>query len=102
MERDYALCTQENEKFKVVEFANLLNFLYLTGLRGEEGMKVDVAGFLKHLESAAAHPEYPHVVVPILGRLKGEQGERYHMMIIARRTQSGLGAGKWADTATWD
>jgi hypothetical protein len=37
------------------------------------------------------------VVVPLLGRLKGETGERYHMMILARVTNSGLEPGKWAD-----
>jgi hypothetical protein len=45
-------------------------------------VKVDVAGFLKYLEVGAEHPECPHVVVPLLGRLKGEMGEIYHMMIL--------------------
>jgi hypothetical protein len=33
------------------------------------------------------------MVVPLLGRLKGEMGERYHMMILARETESGIQHG---------
>ncbi len=33
----------------------------------------------------------------MLGRLKGEMGEGYHMMILARVTASGFQPGKWAD-----
>ena len=32
-----------------------------------------------------------------MGRLTGETGERYHMMILARTTNSGIEPGKWAD-----
>eukprot|EP00980_Cylindrotheca_fusiformis_P031013 scaffold25703_cov171-Cylindrotheca_fusiformis.AAC.2 len=97
LERDYQASTSDEERFKVAEFANLLNFLYLTGLRGEEGMKIDVSGFLKYLEIGYEHPTHPHVVLPLLGRLKGEQGERYHMIFMARVTKSGFRAGVWAD-----
>eukprot|EP00980_Cylindrotheca_fusiformis_P022604 scaffold9499_cov94-Cylindrotheca_fusiformis.AAC.1 len=70
---------------------------YQASLRGEEGMKIDVAGFLKYLEIGYEHPTHPHVVLPLLGRLKGEQGERYHMIFMARVTNGGMRAGVWAD-----
>jgi hypothetical protein len=60
-------------------------------------VKADVAGFLKYLIAGSEHEECWHVVVPLLGRLKSETGERYHMMISARVTNSGLEPGKWAD-----
>eukprot|EP00980_Cylindrotheca_fusiformis_P023557 scaffold10595_cov116-Cylindrotheca_fusiformis.AAC.1 len=97
LEGDYQRSSMVEEKFKLAEFANLLIFLFLTGLRGEEGMKIDVAGFLKYLEIGYEHPTHPHVVLPLLGRLKGEQGERYHMIFMARVTKSGVRAGVWAD-----
>ncbi len=75
---------------KLIEFANLLHFGYCCGLRGKEIVKVDVSGFLKYLVTGGEHVECPHVVVPLLGRLKGETGERYHMMILAWLTASGL------------
>ena len=43
------------------------------------------------------HEDCPHAMVPLLGRLKGETGERHQMMILARLTNSGLEPGKWAD-----
>eukprot|EP00980_Cylindrotheca_fusiformis_P003587 scaffold795_cov113-Cylindrotheca_fusiformis.AAC.4 len=97
LERDWNACTTHEQRFQVAEFANLLNFLYLTGLRGEEGMKIDVAGFLKYLDAGFVHPTHPHVVLPLLGRLKGEQGERYHLVFMVRVTRSGVQAGDWAD-----
>jgi len=33
----------------------------------------------------------------LLGRLKGETGERYHMMVMACMSQSGIDGGVWAD-----
>jgi hypothetical protein len=60
-------------------------------------VKVDVVGFLKYLFAGGEHEECPHVVVPLLGRLKGETGVRYHTVIFARVTNSGLEPGKWAD-----
>ena len=49
------------------------------------------------MEVGKLHAEHPHLIVPLLGRIKGETGERYHMMILARETQSGIRAGLWAD-----
>ena len=89
------------ERDKVASFACLLNFGYLCGLRGEEIMKTDVAGFLKYLDVGAEDEDYPHVIVPLIGRLKGETGERYHMMVMARVTLSGIMAGRWADRLGW-
>lgn len=38
-----------------------------------------VAGFWKYLITGSKHEECPYVVVPLLGRLKGETGVRYHV-----------------------
>jgi hypothetical protein len=60
-------------------------------------MKMDVAGFLKYLDVGAGDVENPHVIVPLIGHLKGETGERYHMMVMAGGTVTGVMAGQWAD-----
>jgi hypothetical protein len=54
-------------------------FLWLCELRGEEIMKVDLGGLIKYLESGRNHATCPHLIVALLGRLKGETGERYHI-----------------------
>jgi hypothetical protein len=97
IECDWEDATTETARDQLAEFASVMIFGYCCGLRGEEIVKVDTAGFLKYLEAGREHDTCPHVVVPLLGRLKGETGERYHMMILARVTESGLEPGKWAD-----
>jgi hypothetical protein len=97
LEEDWQDAYTDAEKDKIAVFANLLNFGYLCGLRGEEIMKTDISGFLKYLDVGAADEKNPHVIVPLIGRLKGETGERYHMMVMAWVTMSGVMAGQWAD-----
>jgi hypothetical protein len=97
LDLDWEEATSEAARDKLIEFANLLFFGYCCGLRGKEIAKVDVAGFLKYLVKGSEHDECLHVVVPLLGRLKGKTGERYHLMILTKVTNSGLEPGKWAD-----
>jgi len=97
LEDDYDNAGGEEEKDAIVEFAVLLLVGFLLGLRGEEIMKTDISGLLKYLDVGAGDETFPHVVVPLIGRLKGELGERYHMLIMARVTRSGIQAEKWMD-----
>jgi hypothetical protein len=98
LELEWIEATTEAERDKITEFASLMMFGFLCSLRGEKIVKADTAGFVKFLlEVSREHPECPDLVVPLLGRLKGEMSERYHMMIFARETVSGLEPGKWAD-----
>ena len=97
LDYDYGRCDTDGEKDKVVEFANVLIMGYVNGLRGEEIMKIDAAGLLKYLDTGAQHQKFPHVIVALVGRLKGETGERYHMIPMARVTRTGIPCGKWAD-----
>jgi hypothetical protein len=82
---------------KIVEMAFVLVTGYCCGLRGEEIVKIDLAGLLKYLEIGSLDIEHPHLIVPLIGRIKGETGERYHMMVLARETKSGIQAGIWED-----
>jgi hypothetical protein len=72
---------QTMEKRKaVVEIACFFVLLFCLGLRGEEVIKMDIAGFLTYFASGKAHTEHPHVMVPLLGRFKGETGERWYLL----------------------
>jgi hypothetical protein len=48
---------------------------YCNALRGNEGFKMDLGGLRKHLHWGHNHST-PHCVAPLLGRFKGEEGER--------------------------
>jgi hypothetical protein len=47
LEEDFGRAQSDRERAEVVEFAHVLTFGYLCGLRGEEIMKVDASGLLK-------------------------------------------------------
>lgn len=64
-------------------------------LRGEEIPKLDAAGLLQHFGEGRDHPTKPHVPLCLLGRFKGERGERYHILPIAWVTDSGIQNGRW-------
>jgi hypothetical protein len=81
---------------EIVEIAFFLVLTFCLGLRGEEVVKLDIAGFLTYFESGRDHPEHPHVMVPLQGRFKGETGERWHLLPIVWTTRSGIEAGTWA------
>ncbi len=68
----------------------------MVGLRGEEVPLMDLAGTRNHF-SRAVHTGpnadgecMAHVVIALLGRFKGETGEKYHYMVSVLRTKSGL------------
>ena len=59
LELEWREATTEAERDKITEFANLMVFGFVCGLRGEEIVKVDIAGFLKYLQVSRDHPECP-------------------------------------------
>jgi hypothetical protein len=67
------------------------------GLRGEETMLMDVCGMRKHGMEGLSH-KVPHTVVALLGKFKGEMGQRYHYyMPMARVTRSEIKLDFWVN-----
>lgn len=69
---------------------------FCLGLCKEEVIKVEIAGFLSYFAAGKDHSEHPHVMVPLLGRLKGETREIWHLLPIVWKTRSGIKVGVWA------
>ncbi len=59
-------------------------------MRGEEVVKPDFAGFILYFETGRDHMTLPHVMLPLVGRFKGETGERWHLLPMAWETRSGI------------
>jgi hypothetical protein len=78
-----------------VELAIFLVAGFGLGLRGEEVVKIDIAGFMTFFEAGRDHAS-PHVMIPLLGRFKDEIGERWHLLPIAWKSRSGIKVGSWA------
>ena len=65
-------------------------FCYVLSLRGSEGLLVDLEGL-----SEFHNPERDYVVIPLLGRFKGEHHTSQHLMPCAKETESGIRVEVW-------
>jgi hypothetical protein len=93
---EYERATTSGQRKEVVEIAMFFIASFCLGLRGEEVVKWDIAGFLTYFDAGRDHVDYKHVMVPLIGRFKGETGERWHLLPMVWRTRSGIEIGVWA------
>jgi hypothetical protein len=63
--------------------------------RGHEVFLVDLHGLIKYSQSHLVEDGLCYRIVPLLGRFKNEDGERYHLTPLAERTASGIELGVW-------
>lgn len=87
----------EEEKKQLLCLGSFVVITYVASLRGYETFYVDLAGLRTHLPLGKNHPVHPHVVIPLLGRFKGETGERCHLVPLPLVTSSGIQVGKWVE-----
>jgi len=84
-----------NEK----RFILLCSFYFVVcfggSLRGSEGFMIERSDLIDHIERGKHDDDIPHVVVPLLGRFKGETGERSHLLLLVNTTSSGIQIRKW-------
>jgi hypothetical protein len=87
---------QNRDIQKGVLFPALFSIVcFCCALRGEEAPLMSLTGTALHAEEGALHPSLPHVVVALLGRFKMEVSEKYHLMPLVLRTDTGLEPAKW-------
>lgn len=75
---------------------------YFASLRGNETLKVHYNTLTKYWDKGNTTTSKlikgsltpPHVIVPIMGRFKGEQGERCHLLALSSYTSSGFNIRK--------
>lgn len=97
LDEEWERANSVKKRKQTVEIAWILISGYCCGLCGEEIMKLEASGFLKCLADGRVHPVSPHVVTTLLGRFKGETGERWHILPMVWVTRSGLKPGVWGD-----
>lgn len=71
--------------------------LFGGALRGGEILLAEATELVKRQEDGKYHSKHPHVVLPLMGRFKGETGERNVLLVMANTTSSGLEIRKWIE-----
>lgn len=65
--------------------------------RSGEVFHTDLYGLLKYHSMGLEEGGQPYVMIPLLGRFKNEDGERYHLAPLAFEIASGINIGVWVD-----
>jgi hypothetical protein len=68
---------------------------YGGSFRGNEVFLMDLSGLVKYATTELVEDSQRYVIIPLLGRFKNEDGEKYHLTPLAYHTASGLPIGTW-------
>jgi hypothetical protein len=70
---------------------------YVLSLRGQEGLLLELSGCRKYFNSPFGEEGDPakHVVIALLGKVKGEHNERQHLLPSVNVTKSGVQVRRW-------
>lgn len=103
-----------NHAISLYKFGALICILTAASLRGHEGFYLDLASTRRHL-SKGQHGQIPdkvlkrailtdeecrclpEVCIGLIGKFKGETGERHHSIVLANCTSSGLQVRWWVE-----
>lgn len=69
---------------------------FVLALRGNETLMLDLKG-LREYSRQGLSDEIPHIVIPLLGRFKGEDYERFHILLTPNVTDSGFHIRMWME-----
>ena len=93
----YGFYTTEERKRFLTMVGGYMAVTYSYSLRGNEGFWVDADGLRKNINIGKFATPIPHVLVPVIGFFKTEQGERLHVFAIANSTKSGVKVRTWLE-----
>ena len=72
--------------------------LFAASLRGNEVLMLERTEFVKRRNAGkTGSKDTEHVVIPLMGRFKGEDGDRNSLLVVARKSKSGLDISRWID-----
>ena len=66
-------------------------------LRGYEGLCVDSQRLMDGIHLGKYNRREPHVLMTVMGRFKGEDGNRMHLFPLANVTSSGIRIHMWLE-----
>lgn len=95
LEDEWIITSNPTTRFLVASLGAYSVVAFCSSFRGTEVFLTDLHGLRKYLDAPRSAQELPHVIIPLLGRLKGENGEKYHLTPLCSTTSSGLEVEKW-------
>jgi hypothetical protein len=86
-------------KRECIVLGAFLTIGFVCALRGNEVFMVEAEGLQRMIHEGRLDiiPENSHVVIPLLGRFKNEEGEKWHLMVSVNITESGIKARFWVE-----
>jgi hypothetical protein len=89
--RDNVKATTTNKDWeRWVMAGTYFAFCYVVGLRGPEGLLADLEGLNEHFSGTSKY-----VIIPLLGRVKGEHHSKQHLIPCVSVTDSGIEVESW-------
>ena len=82
--------TLESDRHQWIMAGGYFCFCYVLSLRSSEGLLADLEGMRQYFDVNGAH-----VVIPLLGRFKGEDNSTQHLMHSTSVTDSGIQVKTW-------
>ena len=91
--------TARDRRREITMLGSYLVICFVCALRGNEGYLVEADGVKKMILNGNEErdPDMAHVVIPLLGRFKNEDGEKWHVMVSANVTGSGIEVRRWIE-----
>ena len=88
------------ERRECIMLGSFLTIGFVCALRGNEVFMVEAEGLQSLILEGRVDviEENSHVVIPLLGRFKNEEGEKWHLMVSVNVTESGIKARFWIET----
>jgi hypothetical protein len=86
----------EDRQRDIIMIGSFLLIGFCDALRGNEVFLVEASSLCKYAHQGIHHKK-PHVVIPLMGRFKGETGERNVIRVLVEKTESGLEIRSWVN-----
>jgi hypothetical protein len=97
LEQKWIMATIAEKRILVASIAAYAIIAFCSSFRGLEVFLVDLYGLRKHMLDPHVDLKSECIIIPLLGRFKGETGDRYHLTPLASTTSSGLRVKQWIE-----
>jgi hypothetical protein len=94
-DREWTSSTDPHQRFRISSLAAYCVICFCGSFRGPEGFLVDLFQLRKYLNIPWHALELKYVIIPLLGKVKNEHGECYHLTPLCSTTSSGLQVEVW-------